>query len=98
MTRVHRWQGALGRDTINKIVKKLIPSWKDGLRPFQEDMISAMLDGEDVLCCTATGDGKSAAFAVPILVLNEYNAHKDLYPAGLPTRRNGRDSDEGSCV
>ncbi|KAJ6516509.1 hypothetical protein C8R45DRAFT_1067724 [Mycena sanguinolenta] len=47
-----------------------------------------MLDGEVVRCCTATGDGKSAAFAVPILVLNEYNAHKDLYPAGFPTRSN----------
>ncbi|KAJ6461450.1 P-loop containing nucleoside triphosphate hydrolase protein [Mycena sanguinolenta] len=47
-----------------------------------------MLDGEDVLCCTATGDGKSAAFAVPILVLNEYNAHKDMYPAGFPSRTN----------
>ncbi|KAJ6472672.1 hypothetical protein C8R47DRAFT_1145829 [Mycena vitilis] len=53
----------------------------------EEDMNSAMLDGVDVLCCTATGDGKSAAFSVPILVLNEYNANPALYPAGLPTRK-----------
>ncbi|KAJ7245376.1 P-loop containing nucleoside triphosphate hydrolase protein [Mycena haematopus] len=86
MTRVLRWQDPLGRDTINKIVKKLIPAWQNGLRPVQEDLVAAMLDGDDVLCCTATGDGKSAAFSVPILVLNEYNAHRDLYPAGLPTR------------
>jgi superfamily II DNA/RNA helicase len=45
-----------------------------------------MFDGDDVLCCTATGDGKSAAFYVPILVINEYNAHPHLYPAGLPTK------------
>ncbi|KAJ6584403.1 P-loop containing nucleoside triphosphate hydrolase protein [Mycena capillaripes] len=47
-----------------------------------------MLDGDDVLCCTATGDGKSAAFSVPILVLKEYNANPSIYPPGLPTRPN----------
>ncbi|KAJ7690572.1 hypothetical protein B0H14DRAFT_2200433, partial [Mycena olivaceomarginata] len=35
---------------------------------------------------TATGDGKSAAFSVPILLLNEYNVNPTLYPSGLPTR------------
>ncbi|KAJ7633588.1 P-loop containing nucleoside triphosphate hydrolase protein, partial [Mycena polygramma] len=54
----------------------------------QEDMNCAILDGEDLLCCSATGDGKSAAFSVPILVLTEYNAHPALYPAGLRTRLN----------
>ncbi|KAJ6457139.1 P-loop containing nucleoside triphosphate hydrolase protein [Mycena vitilis] len=82
-----RWQSRIGRDTLQKIVKKVIPAWKEGLRPVQEDMNSAMLDGVDVLCCTATGDGKSAAFSVPILALNEYNANPALYPAGLPTRK-----------
>jgi len=28
-----------------------------------------ILDGKSVLCCTVTGNGKSAAFSVPILVL-----------------------------
>ncbi|KAJ7478915.1 P-loop containing nucleoside triphosphate hydrolase protein [Mycena latifolia] len=88
MPRVLRWQDAIGRQTMNKIVKKLVPEWKDGLRPVQEDLISAMLDGDDILCCTATGDGKSGAFSVPILVLNEYNNHRELYPAVLPTRLN----------
>jgi superfamily II DNA/RNA helicase len=83
-----RWRAPIGRNTIQKIVKKLIPAWKDGLRPVQEDLVSAILDGEDILCCTATGDGKSAAFSVPILALNEYNNNPLLYPAGLPTRLN----------
>jgi superfamily II DNA/RNA helicase len=81
-----RWQGPVGRDTANKIVKKVVPQWKDGLRAVQEDLVCAMLDGDDVLCLTATGNGKSSAFSLPILILNEYNAHRALYPAGLPTR------------
>jgi hypothetical protein len=63
-------------------MKKLIPAWKDGL-----DLASAKLGGDDILCCTTTGDGKSAAFSVPIL-LTEYNKNPALYAAGLPTRSN----------
>ncbi|KAF8198225.1 hypothetical protein K438DRAFT_1584225 [Mycena galopus ATCC 62051] len=81
-----RWKDDLGQQTIRTIVTKVIPEWKDGLRPVQMDLVSAILDGDDVLCCTATGDGKSAAFSVPILVLKEYNANPILYLAGLRTR------------
>ncbi|KAF8179975.1 P-loop containing nucleoside triphosphate hydrolase protein [Mycena galopus ATCC 62051] len=80
------WKDDLGQQTIRTIVAKVIPEWKDGLRPVQMDLVSAILDGDDVLCCTATGDGKSAAFSVPILVLKECNANPTLYPAGLRTR------------
>ena len=59
----------------------------DGLHPVQLELVSAIPDGQDILCCTATGNGKSAAFAVPALVLLKYNAHPDAYPAGLPTRK-----------
>ena len=45
-----------------------------------------ILDGRDLLCCTATGDGKSAAFAIPCLVLLEYNNNPEAYPRDLPTR------------
>jgi superfamily II DNA helicase RecQ len=82
-----RWQDPNGLETINTIVKTLIPAWRDGLHPLQLELISTILDGQDILCCTATGAGKSAAFAIPGLVLNEYNAHPDAYPAGLPTRK-----------
>ncbi|KAJ7098441.1 hypothetical protein C8R43DRAFT_1168127 [Mycena crocata] len=83
-----RWQGRIGRDTIKKCVKKCVPQWKNGLRSIQEDLVCIVLDSEDILCCAATGDGKSAAFSIPIIVLNEYNAHRELYPPGLPTRLN----------
>ncbi|KAK6985233.1 P-loop containing nucleoside triphosphate hydrolase protein [Favolaschia claudopus] len=80
------WKDELGRETINSIVKKVIPAWTQGLRPFQLDLVAPLLNGDDILCCTATGDGKSAAFSVPLLVLNEYNSNPHLYPRGLDTR------------
>jgi superfamily II DNA helicase RecQ len=80
-----RWQDPIGRRTLQSIVQKVVPQWKDGLRPVQEELVAPILDGEDVFCCTATGDGKSAAFSVPILVLNEYNSNPHLYPKHLPT-------------
>ena len=77
-----RWQDPIGLETIQTIVKNIIPTWMDGLHPVQLELVSTILDGQDILCCNATGDGKSAA-----LVLLEYNAHPDAYPAGLPTRK-----------
>ncbi|KAJ7167105.1 P-loop containing nucleoside triphosphate hydrolase protein [Mycena filopes] len=44
-----------------------------------------VLDGEDIVCCMATGGGKSALFAVPIVVLREIARNPGLYPK-LPTR------------
>jgi superfamily II DNA/RNA helicase len=82
-----RWQDPVGLETINTIVKKLIPTWTNGLHPVQLDLVSAMLDNKDILCCTATGDGKSAAFSVPSIVLLEYNKYPEGYVAGLPTRK-----------
>jgi len=87
MPQVPHWQDPAGLETINIIVKKLIPKWMNGLHEVQLDFVSAILDGKDVLCCTATGDGKSAAFSVPTLVLLEYNKHPEAYVAGLPTRK-----------
>ncbi|KAJ6556006.1 P-loop containing nucleoside triphosphate hydrolase protein [Mycena capillaripes] len=86
MVRKIRWQDSSGLETLRTIVKAVLPQWKDGLRPVQEELVAPILDGEDILCCTATGDGKSAAFSVPILVLNEYNTNRHLYPSNLPTR------------
>ena len=83
----HRWQDPIGLETINVIVKKIVPSWTNGLYPVQLELVSGILDGNDILCCTATGDGKSAAFAIPGLVLVEYNKNPDAYPPGFPTRK-----------
>ena len=67
--------------------KKLIPAWRDGLHAVQLELVSAILDEKDVLYCTATGDGKSAAFSVPTFLLSEYNKYPEAYIAGLPTRK-----------
>ena len=72
---------------INTIVRKFILNWTNGLHAIQLELVYAILDGKDLLCCTATGDGKSAPFSIPTLVLLEYNKHLDAYVAGLPTRR-----------
>ena len=57
----------------------------NGLHVLQLELISAILNGKSMLCCTETGDGESAAFSVPILMLLEYNKHPAAYVAGLPT-------------
>ncbi|KAF8057176.1 P-loop containing nucleoside triphosphate hydrolase protein [Lyophyllum atratum] len=80
-----RWQSSTGKDTIQRIVKDLIPAWTAGLRDWQLDLVSRILDGEDVLVSTATGDGKSAIFAVPLVVLQEIK-DRPLYYSNLPRR------------
>jgi superfamily II DNA/RNA helicase len=67
----HRWQDPIGRATIQRIIKAKILNWKDGLHAWQLDVVCQVLDLEDVLCTTATGDGKSALFGAPMVVLLE---------------------------
>ncbi|KAF4622465.1 hypothetical protein D9613_009317 [Agrocybe pediades] len=87
MPEKRRWQDIEGLETVQTIVRKCLPQWDTGLRPVQLELVSAILDGDDVLCCAATGDGKSCAFSVPPIILREYNEHPGLYVAGLPTRK-----------
>jgi hypothetical protein len=61
------WQDPNSRATIIKIIKKL----DEGLHMWQLDLVVQILDAKDILCCTATGDGKSALFATPIIILQE---------------------------
>ena len=74
------WQDPEGRATIIKIIKELVPEWDEGLHMWQLNLVVQILDGEDVLCCTATGDGKSTLFATPIIVLQEKAQNPGLYP------------------
>ncbi|KAF9536159.1 hypothetical protein CPC08DRAFT_717864 [Agrocybe pediades] len=87
MPEKRRWQDVEGLETVQTIVRKCLPQWDTGLRPVQLELVSAIPDGDDVLCCAATGDGKSCAFSVPPIILREYNEHPGLYVAGLPTRK-----------
>ena len=82
----HRWQDPIGRATIQKIIKTKIPDWKDGLHNWQLDVVCRVLDLGDVLCTTATGDGKSALFGAPMVVLLEMAKNPFMYP-DLPYRK-----------
>jgi hypothetical protein len=62
-----RWQDPVGLETINTIVKKVIPAWTNGLHQVQLDLVSMILDIQDILCCTATGFSRIAVAAVPTL-------------------------------
>lgn len=86
MSSTSRWQEESGLETIQTIVKSKT-TWIDGLRPYQLTLVARILDEEDILFISATGDGKSVAFWITILVLNEYNAHQEKYPAGLRTKK-----------
>ena len=62
MARQPHWQDPEGLDVIKTIIKKLILNWMNGLHAVQLELVAAILDRKSVLCCTATGDEKSAVF------------------------------------
>jgi superfamily II DNA helicase RecQ len=80
MSTPHFWQSLNGHSLINEIVQKRIPTWNDGLKSCQRDVIGKILDGERVFWVAATGEGKSAAFQVPIIVHDELRRNPALCP------------------
>ena len=78
MPRRH-WQDPEGQATIKQIVKVKIPTWKYGLHLWQLELIAHILNGENILLNTAIGDGKSAVFGVPLVVLLEMALNPTLY-------------------
>ncbi|KAJ7106981.1 hypothetical protein C8R44DRAFT_637810, partial [Mycena epipterygia] len=68
-----------GHAAIQRIVKAKIPGWENDLHKWQFIIVAWILDGEDVLCITATGDGKSALLTVPIIVLLEVAKNPGAY-------------------
>jgi superfamily II DNA helicase RecQ len=83
----YRWCDPEGLRTTTRIVKEQIHSGTTGssLYPSQDNLVRRVLDGEAIVCCMATGGGKSALFTVPILILREMARNHRLYP-DLPTR------------
>lgn len=86
-TTLRFWQTPDGLDAIDAIVKKRVGHWENGLRESQRDIVSKIMDEEDILWITATGDGKSAAFTIPILIHDEVHASPELYPSFQPRER-----------
>ena len=76
----HHWSDRIGRSIIQDIVKLKIPLWTDGLRDYQLDMVSSVLDRNNVLVSLGTGCGKTTGFAIPVLVLREISKNPHLYP------------------
>ncbi|ESK87946.1 hypothetical protein Moror_10882 [Moniliophthora roreri MCA 2997] len=66
--------------TLNTIVKKLISQWNNGLKPFQYQSISKILNLNNLLCITATSDGKLALLAVPLLIYKEISWNCASFP------------------
>ncbi|KAJ7212698.1 P-loop containing nucleoside triphosphate hydrolase protein [Mycena pura] len=79
-SRGRKWQTERGHMIIQRIVAAKVPEWLSGLHAWQLLVVAWILDGEDVFCVTATGDGKSALFAVPIIVLLEVAQNPTAYP------------------
>ncbi|KAJ6471023.1 P-loop containing nucleoside triphosphate hydrolase protein [Mycena sanguinolenta] len=86
-SRGRKWQTETGYATIRRIVSEKIPQWTGGLHEWQVTVVAWILDGEDVLCVTTTGDGKSALFAVPMIILLEVAANPAAYPGFMKYKK-----------
>ncbi|KAL0578108.1 hypothetical protein V5O48_003887 [Marasmius crinis-equi] len=86
MTPPLKWSDDAGKVAIQTAVARCIPQWPNGLRDYQRTYIPALMNGDNMLIITATGDGKSAFFCVPIAIHNEISSHPQLYPA-LPYKK-----------
>ncbi|KAK7028215.1 ATP-dependent DNA helicase [Paramarasmius palmivorus] len=82
-----KWCSDQGRLFLKSAVTRCIKFWPNGLRDYQEQWIPHVMDGEDLALFTATGDGKSAFFCVPIAVHNEVAKNPELYPGVLVRER-----------
>lgn len=79
MPRQLTWKSPEGLSVLESVVRTRIPQW-ERLRDFQQEWIPLVLDGQNLVAFTATGDGKSALFVVPVLVHLEVSNHPALYP------------------
>ncbi|KAF9066188.1 P-loop containing nucleoside triphosphate hydrolase protein [Rhodocollybia butyracea] len=73
------WISQEGTDTLNHVVSAWIPQWELGLWDFQREWIPLVLDHQNLVAFTATGDGKSFLFLVPILIHLELSTNPLQY-------------------
>ncbi|KIO32933.1 hypothetical protein M407DRAFT_66027, partial [Tulasnella calospora MUT 4182] len=74
------WNTVKGHEVIQKIVQKRIPEWVNGAHPWQLPLVARTLDQRHSITVTATGDGKSALFYLPLLVHMELAMNPSLWP------------------
>ena len=61
-------------------VNKVILHWKNGFYDWQLKLVVPALDGEHMMYCLTTGRGKSALFAVPMIIFLVISKNPELYP------------------
>lgn len=59
-----KWQSPVGLKKLEDLVSPSLPFIP---KPWQLECSARLLDGQDVLCLSATGDGKSALMYIPTL-------------------------------
>jgi ATP-dependent helicase YprA (DUF1998 family) len=74
------WRSDAGIQTAKSILNARLPEWVDGVRPWQLKAVVEILDGRDTLVITATSDGKTALFFLPLLVLQHLAKFPELFP------------------
>ena len=80
-----KWNSVEGQQIIQSIAIDYTP-WKAGLRDYQLEVVSEVLDGTDFIYIDATGSGKSCAFSFPLITLIHYNKNPQQYPRGYRTK------------
>lgn len=75
-----RWSTPFGHSVIQKIVKKHVPHWPNGLRDWQVPVVARTLDSIHSMNVTATGDGKSGMYYIPILIHLALAKDPSLWP------------------
>ena len=84
MSPMHAYKTPQGLEALKCLVARRIPQWKDSLRlsvitsKSSLDFIPHILDDDNLLVCTATGDGKSAYFTAPILAYIDVRDDPDM--------------------
>jgi hypothetical protein len=81
------WCSPEGEASLKSIVASRIPAWTNGLCDRQAQPILRILDGQDLILCTAMGDGKSALFTVPILCHLAVSQAPNQFPKFRAIRR-----------
>ncbi|KAK0215283.1 hypothetical protein EDD85DRAFT_740146, partial [Armillaria nabsnona] len=86
MSPMHAWKTPQDLEALKHVVACHILQWKDSLCDQQQEFIPYILNGDNLLVCTATGNRKSAYFTAPILAHIDIHDDPNLY-AGFKAKK-----------